>query len=152
MGIWFTTMASLLFPMLDASVTRWNQHWNFSMMVPRRLLYSFWQVCSSRHLIRPQWNLVLLVLLTGIRHEACVLYRNKVGPTPNGLIKRLVLLTVVLLSGCYSTRKFRIYRISYQLGPVIWNPMYVSDNISVRESSRPKTCSNSFRHSWNTNT
>ena len=40
-----------------------------------------------------------LVLLTGVRHEACVQYRIKSGPTRNGLIKRLVLLTVVLSRG-----------------------------------------------------
>ena len=44
-----------------------------------------------------------VILLNGVRHEACVYYGNKSGPTRNGLIKRLVLLTVVLLSGGYCT-------------------------------------------------
>ena len=41
-----------------------------------------------------------LVLLFGVRHEACVWYRNDSGSTCNSP-RTLVLLTVVLLSGGY---------------------------------------------------
>ena len=47
-----------------------------------------------------------LVLLTGVRHEACVQQRNKSGPTRNGLMRRLVLSTVVSSSGGYCNQTF----------------------------------------------
>ena len=37
-----------------------------------------------------------LVLLTGVRHKACVWHGNKSGPTRNGLINRLVFLCPAL--------------------------------------------------------
>ena len=54
---------------------------------------------SRRILMRPSWDWTLLVLLSRVRRENCEWYRNKSGPTRNGLIKWLVLLTVVLLIG-----------------------------------------------------
>ena len=54
--------------------------------------------------------------------------RNKSGPTPNGFINRLVLLTMILLSGRYCTYETRIYRFC----TVCSNLFYVQPSVVVR--------------------